>query len=46
MAIITAIIVAVVVQLARNRDPAPYSWLGAIGGLVYIAAVVADRFHR
>jgi hypothetical protein len=46
LAIITAIIVAVVVQLARNRDPAPYSWLGAIGGLVYIAAVVAGRFRR
>jgi hypothetical protein len=40
------IIVAVVVQLVRDRDPAPYSWLGAIAGLAYIAGVVAARFRR
>ena len=46
LAVITAIIVAVVVQLARGKDPSPYDWLGAIAGLVYIAAVVAARFRR
>jgi hypothetical protein len=46
LAIMIAIIVAFVVQLARNENTAPYDWLGAIGGLAYIAAVVAARFRR
>ena len=43
MAVIPAIIVAFVVRLARNESPAPYDWLGAIGGLSYLAAVVVLR---
>ncbi len=46
LAVITAIIVAFVVELARDRDPAPYSWLGAIGGVAYLLAVVALRLRR
>src|SRR5262245_53204769 len=43
IAVITAIIVAFGVELARGQDGAPYSWLGDIGGLAYLAAVVVLR---
>ena len=46
MAVLTAIIVAFIVEVARGHDPAPYSWLGAIGGLTYIAAIVLLRLRR
>jgi hypothetical protein len=46
MAIISAIIVAFVVELARGEDGMPYAWLGAIGGLTYIVAIVALRLRR
>ena len=45
LAVITAIIVAFVVELARGHNPAPYSWLGAIGGLTYVAAIVVLRLR-
>ena len=44
-AVILAIIVAFVVEMARGEDGAPYSWLGAIAGLAYLAAVVALRLR-
>lgn len=43
IAVITAIIVASAIELARGQDGRPYSWLGAIGGLAYLAAVVVLR---
>lgn len=43
--IITAIIVAFVVELAKGQDGNPYSWLGALGGLAYIAAIVVMRLR-
>ena len=43
IAVITAIIVAFFVEVARGNDGSPYSWLGAIAGLVYLAAVVVFR---
>jgi protein-S-isoprenylcysteine O-methyltransferase Ste14 len=45
MVVISAIIVAFVVELARGQDGAPYSWLGAIGGLAYLVAVVVLRLR-
>jgi hypothetical protein len=45
MAIITAIIVAFLVEIAQGKDGMPYSWLGAIGGLTYIAAIVVFRLR-
>jgi len=45
MAVITAIIVAFVVEVAQGHDGRPYSWLGAIGGLAYLAAVVVLRMR-
>lgn len=45
LAVITAIIVAVVVELARGHDGSPYAWLGAIGGLTYLVAVIVLRLR-
>ena len=45
MAVITAIIVAFVVEVAQGNDGRPYSWLGAIGGLAYLVAVVVLRMR-
>ena len=38
--IITILIVAVMVQLARGEDPSPYAQLGAVGGIAYLVALV------
>lgn len=45
LAVITAIIVAFLVEVARGRSAAPYDWLGAIGGVAYIAAVIVLRLR-
>jgi drug/metabolite transporter (DMT)-like permease len=41
--VISAIIVAFLVEMARGQDGAPYTWLGAIGGLAYLAAIIVLR---
>jgi hypothetical protein len=43
MAMIVAVLVAFVVDLARGGDGMPYAWLGAIGGVAYIVAVIVLR---
>ena len=43
MAVIVAILIAVVVDLARGGDGMPYAWLGAIAGVSYIVAVIVLR---
>ena len=43
LAVITAIIVAFVVEVARGNDGAPYSWLGALAGLAYLVAIAVLR---
>jgi hypothetical protein len=45
MAITTAIIAAFLVEIAQGKDGMPYAWLGAIGGLTYIAAIVVFRLR-
>jgi hypothetical protein len=45
MAVIIAVIIAFVADLARGGDGMPYSWLGAIGGVAYIIAVVVLRLR-
>jgi hypothetical protein len=45
LAVIVAVIIAVIVELARGHDPAPYDWLGAIAGVSYLAAVVILRIR-
>jgi presenilin-like A22 family membrane protease len=43
--VITAIIVAFVIELARGHSGSPYAWLGAIGGLTYLLAIVVFRIR-
>jgi drug/metabolite transporter (DMT)-like permease len=43
LAVITAIILAFVIELARGHHGSPFTWLGAIAGLTYLAAVVVFR---
>jgi hypothetical protein len=43
LALIVAVIVAFVVEVARGHSGEPYDWLGAIAGLAYIAAVIVLR---
>ena len=43
LAVIIAIIVAFVVELARGRSGEPYTWLGAVAGISYLIAVVVLR---
>jgi hypothetical protein len=43
--VITAIIVVFVIEPARGHDGSPYAWLGAIGGLTYLLAVVVLRLR-
>jgi hypothetical protein len=43
--VITAVIVGFIVELAHGHNGNPYSWLGALGGLAYICAIVAMRIR-
>lgn len=45
VAVITAIIVAFLVELARGHNGSPYTWLGAIGGLAYLIAIIVFRLR-
>jgi drug/metabolite transporter (DMT)-like permease len=45
LTVITAIIVAFIVELARGHDPNPYGWLGAIAGIAYLAAIFVFRIR-
>src|SRR5215469_6894877 len=45
LAVIAAVIVAFVVELARGHNGNPYTWLGAIGGVTYIAAIIVFRIR-
>jgi hypothetical protein len=45
LAVITAIIVAFIVELAKGHSGNPYGWLGAIGGLTYLVAIIVFRIR-
>ena len=45
LVLITAVIVAFLVEVARGHSGAPYTWLGALAGLTYIAAVAYLRWR-
>ena len=45
LSVIVAVIVAFVIELARGHSGEPYTWLGAIGGLTYLIAVVVLRMR-
>ncbi len=44
-AVVLAIIVGFLVEVARGHDGNPYTWLGAVAGLAYLAAVIAMRIR-
>jgi hypothetical protein len=44
-AVIVAIVIAFLIEMARGHNGEPYTWLGAVGGLSYIAAVVVMRIR-
>jgi hypothetical protein len=43
--VIVAIIAAFLVELARGHDGNPFTWLGAIAGVAYLAAVITMRIR-
>lgn len=43
LVVITAILVAFAVEVARGHSGSPYAWLGAIGGLAYLLAIIVLR---
>lgn len=43
--LIVAIIAAFVVEIAQGQDGSPYYWLGAVGGVTYVLAVVVLRLR-
>ncbi|HEY2438319.1 MAG TPA: hypothetical protein VGH93_14150, partial [Solirubrobacteraceae bacterium] len=45
LAVIIAIIVAFVIELAKGHNGSPYSWLGAVGGVTYLIAIIALRIR-
>ena len=45
LAVIVAIIIAFLVEIAQGKDGMPYAWLGAVGGLAYIVAIVVFRLR-
>jgi hypothetical protein len=45
LAVIIAIIVAFVIELARGHSGSPYTWLGAIFGFTYLLAIVILRIR-
>ena len=45
LAVILAIIVAFIVELAKGHSGNPYGWLGAIGGITYLVAIIVFRIR-
>lgn len=43
LALMIAVIVAFIIDVAHGNSGEPYDWLGAIAGLAYIAAVIVLR---
>jgi hypothetical protein len=45
LALIVAVIVAFLAEVARGHSGMPYAWLGAVAGLAYLAAVIVLRLR-
>jgi hypothetical protein len=43
LVLIVAVIIAFIVEVAQGHSGEPYDWLGAIGGVAYLAAVIVLR---
>lgn len=46
MTVLAVVLGAFMVEIARGQDGMPYSALGAVGGLAYVAALVWGRLRR
>jgi hypothetical protein len=44
-AVILAVIIGLLVEVSEGHSGSPYTWLGAIGGLVYILAIGVLRLR-
>jgi hypothetical protein len=45
LAVISAVIIASLVELARGHDPGPYGWLAVIGAVAYLGAIIVFRIR-
>jgi hypothetical protein len=45
LAVILAVIVAFVIELAKGHNGNPFGWLGAIGGFTYLVAIIVFRIR-
>ncbi len=45
LVLITAVIVAFLIEIARGHSGTPYTWLGALAGLTYLLAVACLRWR-
>jgi hypothetical protein len=45
LVLILTVIVAWLVEISRGHSGQPYDWLGAIGGLAYVAAIALFRWR-
>ena len=43
--VILAVIIGFLVEMARGHDGQPFTWLGALGGAAYLAAVAVLRIR-
>jgi hypothetical protein len=43
--VISASIIAFLVELAPDHNGSPYGWLGAIGAIAYLAAIIVFRIR-
>ena len=46
MTVLAVVLGAFMVEIARGQDGMPYSALGAVGGVAYVAALVWGRLRR
>jgi hypothetical protein len=45
LAVITAVIIGFLVEIARGHDGSPYTWLGALGGVAYLVGILIGRWR-
>jgi hypothetical protein len=45
LVLVVTVIVAWLIEIARGHSGQPYDWLGAIGGLAYLAAIAFFRWR-
>jgi hypothetical protein len=46
LVLITAVIIAAMVQISRGESGSPYIWLGALAGVSCLIALIYQRIRR